>query len=181
MLRTRAPCAGSLYCYRKLRTRLACVKHAASVRSEPGSNSRLKLVALKIKTPSRIPNVRDRDGPDFQGELFVARFTQLTERVLARIIRLSKSGPPVRQVGFQAISNHTGIPLQCQAPPAIFHNLRCAGYLSTRRLLVTEKAPGTPLAWMLAMFRSMAVATTPSSVTWPFLTMMWMGGTAWIA
>ena len=46
VLRTRAPCAGFLYCYRKLRTRLACVKHAASVRSEPGSNSRLKLVVL---------------------------------------------------------------------------------------------------------------------------------------
>ena len=42
VLRTRAPCAGLLYCYRRLRTRLACVKHAASVRSEPGSNSRLK-------------------------------------------------------------------------------------------------------------------------------------------
>jgi hypothetical protein len=45
VLRTRAPCAHPLYCYRKLRTRLACVKHAASVRSEPGSNSRLKPVA----------------------------------------------------------------------------------------------------------------------------------------
>ena len=31
------------------RTRLACVKHAASVRSEPGSNSRLKLVAWAKK------------------------------------------------------------------------------------------------------------------------------------
>ncbi len=31
------------------RTRLACVKHAASVRSEPGSNSRLKLVAWRKK------------------------------------------------------------------------------------------------------------------------------------
>ena len=31
------------------RTRLACVKHAASVRSEPGSNSRLKLEAWAIK------------------------------------------------------------------------------------------------------------------------------------
>src|SRR5206468_3895196 len=41
VLLTRAPCADFLYCYRKLRTRLACVKHAASVRSEPGSNSRL--------------------------------------------------------------------------------------------------------------------------------------------
>jgi hypothetical protein len=45
VLLTRAPCAHSLYCYRKLRTRLACVKHAASVRSEPGSNSRVKLAA----------------------------------------------------------------------------------------------------------------------------------------
>jgi hypothetical protein len=45
VLRTRAPCADFLYCYRKLRTRLACVKHAASVRSEPGSNSHVKLAA----------------------------------------------------------------------------------------------------------------------------------------
>jgi hypothetical protein len=44
VLRTRSPRAHSLYCYRKLRVRLACVKHAASVRSEPGSNSHLKLV-----------------------------------------------------------------------------------------------------------------------------------------
>ena len=35
----------------KARTRLACVKHAASVRSEPGSNSRLKLVAWRKKYP----------------------------------------------------------------------------------------------------------------------------------
>src|SRR4029077_7900258 len=33
----------------KTRTRLACVKHAASVRSEPGSNSRLKPVAWRKK------------------------------------------------------------------------------------------------------------------------------------
>jgi hypothetical protein len=37
------------------RTRLACVKHAASVRSEPGSNSRLKPVAwVKIKMLSKL-------------------------------------------------------------------------------------------------------------------------------
>ena len=42
VLRTRSPRAHILYCYRMLRVRLACVKHAASVRSEPGSNSRLK-------------------------------------------------------------------------------------------------------------------------------------------
>ena len=51
MLRTRSPRARFLYCYRKLRVRLACVKHAASVRSEPGSNSRLNPIALKIKNP----------------------------------------------------------------------------------------------------------------------------------
>jgi hypothetical protein len=51
VLLTRAPCAHLLYCYRKLRTRLACVKHAASVRSEPGSNSHVKLAAQKIKKP----------------------------------------------------------------------------------------------------------------------------------
>ena len=44
VLRTRSPRAHTLYCYRMLRVRLACVKHAASVRSEPGSNSRLKPV-----------------------------------------------------------------------------------------------------------------------------------------
>ena len=57
VLRTRAPCAGLLYCYSRLRTRLACVKHAASVRSEPGSNSRLKLVVLKSKNPAKRPGV----------------------------------------------------------------------------------------------------------------------------
>jgi hypothetical protein len=45
VLRTRSPRARTLYCYRVLRVRLACVKHAASVRSEPGSNSHLKLVS----------------------------------------------------------------------------------------------------------------------------------------
>ena len=64
VLRTRAPCAHP-YCYR-LRTRLACVKHAASVRSEPGSNSRLKPVAwgspLKSgqqKSPGKFPEPAD--------------------------------------------------------------------------------------------------------------------------
>ena len=72
VLRTRAPCADLLYCYRRLRTRLACVKHAASVRSEPGSNSRLKLVVLKSESRFRSRDLR------FQNELLnknIARFT----------------------------------------------------------------------------------------------------------
>ena len=40
---TRAPRENFLYCYRKSLVRLACVKHAASVRPEPGSNSPLML------------------------------------------------------------------------------------------------------------------------------------------
>ena len=67
VLRTRAPCAHLLYCYRKLRTRLACVKHAASVRSEPGSNSRLKPVAWRKKRPGFYPE------PACQAKLLVAQ------------------------------------------------------------------------------------------------------------
>ena len=49
---------------------------------------------------------------------------------------------------------------------------------STRRLLVTEKTPLTPLARRPAMSLSASVATTPSSVTLPLSTMMWIEGTA---
>ena len=48
MLLTRAPLY-SWYCYHFL-VRLACVRHAASVDSEPGSNSRLKLFVLPSPT-----------------------------------------------------------------------------------------------------------------------------------
>ena len=42
----------------------------------------------------------------------------------------------------------------------------------TCRLFVTEKTPGTVFAWTLATSLSACVATAPSSVTWPFFTMM---------
>ena len=64
VLRTRAPCATPLYCYKEARTRLACVKHAASVRSEPGSNSRLKLVRY---LPQQAPEVFPL--PEFSGAI----------------------------------------------------------------------------------------------------------------
>gem|GEM_PF-3666226 len=41
MLLTRLPLSRLLYCYRMVTARLACVRHAASVSSEPGSNSPL--------------------------------------------------------------------------------------------------------------------------------------------
>ena len=50
---------------------------------------------------------------------------------------------------------------------------------SVLRLLVTLCTPPTPLAAMPAtVFVHLRCATTPSSVTSPFLTMMWIGGTA---
>jgi hypothetical protein len=39
VLLTRSPLALHQYCYRMVPARLACIKHAASVRPEPGSNS----------------------------------------------------------------------------------------------------------------------------------------------
>ena len=104
VLRTRAPCT-DLYCYR-LCTRLACVKHAASVRSEPGSNSRLKPVAWRKKKPG------PKSGPACQAKLLVAqihsthscsktrmgsnRFWHIVSVVKERLFRL-----PVQQSGYQ--------------------------------------------------------------------------------
>ena len=48
-------------------------------------------------------------------------------------------------------------------------------YFATTRLLVTENAFATPFARSPAMFLSPWLSTTPSSVTWPFFTMMRMG------
>src|SRR5262249_42869035 len=50
--------------------------------------------------------------------------------------------------------------------------------LSTCNSLVTEKTPGTLLAWTSAICLSIGRATAPVRVTWPLFTMMWMGGTA---
>ena|ERR1700730_9313274 len=50
-----------------------------------------------------------------------------------------------------------------------------ACYFTTWRLLVTEKAPDTPFARILAMFLSASLSTTPSRVTFPFFTMMRIG------
>src|SRR5580698_4536523 len=45
------------------------------------------------------------------------------------------------------------------------------------RLLVTENTPETVFARTPARFLSVALSTTPTRVTFPFATMMWMGGT----
>ena len=45
----------------------------------------------------------------------------------------------------------------------------------TTRLFLTENTPGTPFAWIPAMFLSDSWSTTPSSVTFPWFTMIRIG------
>ena len=111
ILLTRPPCADTRYCYRALRTRLACVRHAASVRSEPGSNSRLNLVALKIKKPDLPCETPD---PDLQCELFVARFTHSNRTGSGMSSDCQRAGPPVQQLGVQAIRKYSHPHSPCQ-------------------------------------------------------------------
>ena len=104
----RAPIPSALR-RRKLRTRLACVKHAASVRSEPESNSRLKLVALKAQIPPR-------GGTRPSGRTFESLgYLKFTERVLAHFIRLSKSRPPCPAEWLQANRKYRDTRQFCQA------------------------------------------------------------------
>src|SRR5204863_6026294 len=100
VLRTRAPCAIP-YCY-GTRTRLACVKHAASVRSEPGSNSRLKPVAWDKKSPPKFGEPAD---PSKLLSLDLLKPPTLEkgrwyERILAHRIDCQRAiSPPVQQKG----------------------------------------------------------------------------------
>ena len=119
VLRTRPPRENLLYCYRKSLVRLACVKHAASVRSEPGSNSRLNLVALKIKM-SDLPC--ETPDPDLQCELFVARFTHSNRTGSGMSSDCQRAGPPVQQLGVQAIKKYSEIVRGCQ--PRFSHKQR---------------------------------------------------------
>ncbi len=52
------------------------------------------------------------------------------------------------------------------------------GWFKTTRLSVTEKTLGTWLARMRMIVSSSWLSTTPSSVTWPLSTMIWMDGKA---
>jgi hypothetical protein len=96
VLRTRSPRAHTLYCYRMLRVRLACVKHAASVRSEPGSNSRLKsgVSTVTVSGLHRAATIDTNFKSLGLSQFALLRYTwnkAVTKRVLACIIRLSKS------------------------------------------------------------------------------------------
>ena len=79
-----------------LPVRLACVKHAASVRSEPGSNSRLKLVAWRKKIPGFASQAAFQANycrsiySDHSGSKSVNGF----ERILAHRIDCQRARPP---------------------------------------------------------------------------------------
>jgi hypothetical protein len=136
VLRTRAPCAHSLYCYRKLRTRLACVKHAASVRSEPGSNSRLNWLFRRQKIPANFAGTSSSERTYLSRARLPVRgacarlvslgLTHITERVLARLIQLSKNRPPVRQAGLRTILYSTIQFPDVKLPSDMLGTLSCA-------------------------------------------------------
>jgi len=142
VLLTRAPCAGLVYCYTRLRTRLACVRHAASVRSEPGSNSRLKLVVLKLQIPAV-----SRDM-SFRTNFLCRSIHSKTERVLARLIQLSKSGPPVLQAGYSARENSSTTSRIVKDPPQYLLRIICGGQKRARHL---ENSPSIPPALRLGI------------------------------
>ena len=126
VLRTRAPCAIS-YCY-GTRTRLACVKHAASVRSEPGSNSRLKLVAWAKKN-ARICTQSQPAQANYCRSIYsdhsCSKRTNSFERILAHRIDCQRAIPPVQQKGLQMLrttKREYGKSSDCQHSFNDFHN-----------------------------------------------------------
>src|SRR6187402_862222 len=74
VLLTRSPL---VYPRRGLTARLACVKHAASVRPEPGSNSPLKSTRLRLESHSQISSdvvpARDRITDYCQNHRFLPK------------------------------------------------------------------------------------------------------------
>src|SRR5579863_9302810 len=51
-------------------------------------------------------------------------------------------------------------------------------YFGTTRLFFTENTFGTPFARRPARFLSVSLSATPSRLTFPFFTMIWIEGTA---
>src|SRR5258705_13931631 len=61
-----SPVCHSTYPLRDFRVRLACVRHAASVDSEPGSNSHVKFVGCRVATNARLNGSRSIRAPTTQ-------------------------------------------------------------------------------------------------------------------
>ena len=112
------------------RTRLACVKHAASVRSEPGSNSRLKLDAWAKKNALRMfPESQPAQANccrSINSDYSCSKRTNSFERILAHRIGCQRASPPCPA---ERLSKHceqldeiTGIVPICQHSFNDFHN-----------------------------------------------------------
>ncbi len=67
---------------------------------------------------------------------------------------------------------------QASGPEVVARCSMTGSYGATRSSSVTAKTPATPLAAISARSLSILVPTAPVRVTLPFLTMMWMVGTA---
>ena len=109
------------------RTRLACVKHAASVRSEPGSNSRLKLVAWRKKMPSDLHQRASLPSDFLSLDLlrpFVLEKDEWFRTDSGTSYRLSKSKSSLssRKARPQPKENTTGVRI-CQQEIIDFHRL----------------------------------------------------------
>jgi hypothetical protein len=107
------------------RTRLACVKHAASVRSEPGSNSRLKLVAWRKKMPSDLHQRASLPSELLSLDLlrpFVLEKDEWFRTDSGTSYRLSKSLSSLscRKARLQPKENTTSVP-KCQRDINDFH------------------------------------------------------------
>ena len=83
--------------------RLACVRHAASVDSEPGSNSRLKLFVSPLRRRSEIARRHPRTmSEDMRECSYLVRMIKPKLEVISRLARstnlskILKNGPPER-------------------------------------------------------------------------------------
>ena len=94
-----SPVCHSTYPLRDFRVRLACVRHAASVDSEPGSNSQVKFVDSSTRPPGRASECNLFNPRSLVNWLFgLPRFRQALRPDIVRALRLSKdSSPDFRQ------------------------------------------------------------------------------------
>ena len=125
----------------------------------------VSIPTLSLYGPVRGPNFVTGPGPDGPVILGV---------LLEMVVALAGIGP-------QRTARRTGWPIRlasCALRLAPRGGEEILGQISVRKLLVTEKTPGIPLATWKATFFSSSEFTTPSSRTFPFLTTMCTGGTA---
>ena len=118
MLLTRSPLSHPLL---DNRVRLACVRHAASVDSEPGSNSHVKFVALPLARLRRLAS----------GTTQLTRGRFIGSCVVQSVLIESGSSP----VAFARTEN-SGRPVNAM-PPADSHCLKASPFLTEEQALLT--------------------------------------------